>query len=61
MNRLGQDVSVDLKIGFLHAYPNGEVQFEKILAEGDEKKNISRVPKEKVTEQGMDELAKIMI
>lgn len=30
-NRLGREVTLDLKIGFLHAYPNGELQFEHSL------------------------------
>lgn len=28
INRLGREVILDLKIGFLHAYPNGDLQFE---------------------------------
>lgn len=28
LNRLGKEVTLDLKIGNLHAYPNGELQFE---------------------------------
>lgn len=27
-NRQGKEVKIDLRIGFLHAYPNGELQFE---------------------------------
>jgi len=27
-NRAGKEVILDLKIGYLHAYPNGELQFE---------------------------------
>ena len=26
--RRGREIKVDLKIGFLHAYPNGEICFE---------------------------------
>ena len=47
MSRLGQDVCVDMKVGYLHAYPNGELQFEKAAGEGDDKKNVSRVCKDK--------------
>ena len=28
INRMGREVILDLKIGFLHAYPNGDLQFE---------------------------------
>jgi len=27
-SRMGKEVTLDLKIGVLHAYPNGELQFE---------------------------------
>ena len=27
-SRMGKNVRINLKIGFLHAYPNGELQFE---------------------------------
>lgn len=62
MNRLGQDVSVDLKIGYLHAYPNGEIQFENSICKGDEEKNKSRIIKDRsINDSGLDELTKIML
>ena len=30
-NREGREVILDLKIGFIHAYPNGELQFEQLV------------------------------
>ena len=27
-SKRGKDIKVDLRIGYLHAYPNGELQFE---------------------------------
>lgn len=29
-NRQGKEIRLDLRIGYLHAFPNGELQFENI-------------------------------
>jgi len=38
-NRFGKEVIVHLRIGCLHAYPNGELQFENIASAEDDLDN----------------------
>jgi len=36
LNRKGKEISLDLRIGTLHAYPNGELQFENVNDQADQ-------------------------
>ena len=38
-NRFGKNVRVNMRIGYLHAYPNGELQFENGQAGEDDDEN----------------------
>ena len=38
-SRFGKEVVVNLRIGALHAYPNGELQFENLASQEDELDN----------------------
>lgn len=71
MNRVGKEVSLDLKIGVLHAYPNGELQFEsqnsekhdfsdKHLQRRYEKRLASNTDEQVVTEKNLEQLARAM-
>ena len=66
-SRLGKEVTLDLKIGFLHAYPNGELQFENTIKNDSNvnptERNVARFLKDKeraVNEQNLEKLARAM-
>lgn len=68
---MGKEVSLDLKIGVLHAYPNGELQFEnhhsgkngfsdKHLQRRYEKRLASNADEQAITEKNLEQLARAM-
>ena len=49
LNRAGKEVTLDFKIGFLHAYPNGDLKFEMSIEDLDinSNRNVARRLKSK--------------
>ena len=73
-NRKGKELTLDLKIGILHAFPNGELQFENVDQNDDipdnevrdinERRRVARRLKarkdEEITEKNLENLARAM-
>ena len=64
LNRSGKEVILDLKIGFIHAYPNGDMKFKKTVEDLDRNsnRNVARKlkSKAKMFENDLQEIGKAM-